>query len=109
MVEWKPDLYHDSYGCAIPTLGYRDSADVWTLEMKADCPDSWDEMLAELENRLLYSVENAEEVGEVEAKQNALLPVPVVDVSPVDPRLVATVNPGRLDPKLQLEDDLFQG
>jgi len=42
MVEWKPDLYHDSYGCVIPTRGYRVSAAdaAWTLEMKADCPDS---------------------------------------------------------------------
>lgn len=64
---------------------------------------------AALENRPLYSVENADEVGEVEAKQKALLPVPLVGVSPVDARLVATVKPGRLDPKLQLEEDLFQG
>lgn len=27
-VEWKPDLYHDSYGCAMPTRGYRPSAAV---------------------------------------------------------------------------------
>lgn len=77
--------------------------------MNADCPDSCEDTFAELENRLLYSTVNAEEVGEVEAKQNALLAVAVVDVSPADPRLVATVNPGRLDPKLQLEGDLFHG
>lgn len=77
--------------------------------MNADCPESCDETLAELENKLLYSVVNAEEVGDVEAKQNALLPVPVVVDSPVVPRLVATANPGSVDPKLQLEDDLFQG
>lgn len=77
--------------------------------MKADCPDSCDVTLAEFENKLLYSVENAEDVGDVDARQNALLPVPVVEVSPVDPLLVATVKPGRLVPKLQLEDDLFQG
>lgn len=65
--------------------------------------------LAELENKPLYSVENAAEVGEVEAKQKALLPVPLVGVSPVVARLVATVKPGRLDPKLQLEEDLFHG
>lgn len=82
---------------------------MWTLEIKADCPDSWDVTLAELENRPLYSVENAEEVGEVEAKQKALLLAPLVGVSPVDARLVATVKPGRLDPKLQLEEDLFHG
>ena len=109
MVEWKPDLYHDSYGCAMPTRGYRVSADVWTLEMNADWPASWDATLAELENRPLYSVEKADEVGEVEAKQKALLEVPLVGVSPVDARLVATVKPGRLDPKLQLEEDLFHG
>lgn len=54
-------------------------------------------------------MENAEEVGEVEAKQKALLPVPLVGVIPVDARLVDTVKPGRLDPKLQLDDDLFHG
>lgn len=82
---------------------------MWTLEIKADCPDSWVVTLAELENRPLYSVENADEVGEVEAKQKALLLVPLVCVSPVEARLVATVKPGRLDPKLQLEEDLFHG
>lgn len=65
--------------------------------------------LAELEKRPLYSVENADEVGEVEAKQKALLPVPLVGVIPVDARLVDTVNPGRLEPKLQLDEDLFHG
>lgn len=82
---------------------------MWTLEIKADCPESWDETLAELENRPLYSVEKAEEVGEVEAKQKALLPAPLLAVSPDGARLVATVKPGRLDPKLQLEEDLFHG
>ena len=82
---------------------------MWTLEIKADCPDSWDVTLAELDIKPLYSVENAAEVGDVEAKQKALLPVPLVGVSPVVARLVATVKPGRLDPKLQLDDDLFHG
>lgn len=77
--------------------------------MNADCPESCDETLVVLENKLLYSAEKAEEVGEVEARQNALLPVPVVVVSPEVFRLVATVNPGRLEPRLQLDEDLFQG
>ena len=93
----------------MPTRGYRDSADVWTLEINADCPESCAETQAELENRPLYSVENAEEVGEVEAKQKALLPAPLVGVSPADARLVATAKPDRLDPKLQLEEVLFHG
>lgn len=111
MVEWKPDLYHDSYGCAMPTRGYRLSAEVCTLEIKADCPASCEDTPAELENRPLYSaVENAEDVGDVEAKQKALLPEPPVGVSPDDARLVATAKPGRLEPRLQLEEeDLFHG
>lgn len=92
----------------MPTRGYRVSADECILEMKADCPDSCEETLAVLENKLLYSAENAEEVGEVEARQNALFAEPVLVVSPEVLRLVATVNPGRLEPRLQL-DDLFQG
>lgn len=79
------------------------------MEIKADCPDSCEETLAVLENKLLYSAENAEEVGEVEARQNALFPEPVLVVSPEVLRLVATVNPGRLEPRLQLDEDLFQG
>lgn len=93
----------------MPTRGYSVSADVWTLEMKADWPDSCVVTLAELENSPLYSVEKAEEVGEVEAKQKALLPAPLLAVSPVEARLVATVKPGRLEPRLQLEEDLFHG
>lgn len=93
----------------MPTRGYKVSADVCTLEMNADCPDSCEVTLAELENKLLYSVEKAEEVGEVDARQNALLLVPVVVVSPDVLRLVATLNPGKLEPKLQLEEDLFHG
>lgn len=93
----------------MPTRGYRLSAEVCTLEMNADWPDSWDVTLAELENRPLYSLEKAEDVGEVDAKQKALFPAPLVGVSPEDARLVATANPGRLEPKLQLDDDLFHG
>lgn len=77
--------------------------------MNADWPGSWDVTLAVLVKRPLYSLEKADDVGEVEAKQKALLPAPLVGVSPVDARLVATVNPGRLEPKLQLDDDLFHG
>lgn len=115
MVEWKPDLYHDSYGCAMPTRGYRLSAEVCTLEMNADCPDSCvvdaaAAAAAELEKRPPYSAEKADDVGEVEARQKALLPAPlVVGSPPVDARLVATAKPGRLEPKLQLDDDRFHG
>ncbi|KPP70034.1 hypothetical protein Z043_111167, partial [Scleropages formosus] len=64
---------------------------------------------AEFENKLLYSVLKADDVGDVDARQKALLPVPVDAVSPAEPRLVATAKPGRLDPRLQLEGDLFHG